>query len=157
MGRELRPSESLSAARQRGASWPRGLAALGATVTAVLISACGTGSPAHFKNQPRPAVPVDLSVYMDNNHISISPAKVGAGPVILYITNQASGAQTLNIDNAHGSAVATSGHINSGTTAQISTSLRTGTYRLAGGAKIATARLKIGKPRPNADNVLLQP
>jgi hypothetical protein len=151
---EPRLPEFVSAVRPPGAPWSRALVAVAAMVA---LSGCGTGSPAHFENRPRPAVPVDLSVYMDNHHISISPTKVGAGPVILYVTNQATGAQTLNIENAHGSAVATSGHINSGTTAQISTSLRTGTYKLAGSARIATARLKIGKPRPNADNVLLQP
>ena len=135
----------------------RGAVALAAVASGVALAACGTGSPAHFKNDARPPVPVDLSVYMDNNHVSISPAKLGAGPVILYVTNQASGTQTLTIRNAHGGSVASSGHINSGATAQVTANLKTGTYKIAGGAKASAAQLKITKSRPNADNVLLQP
>ena len=123
---------------------------------AVAISACGGGGT-HFANEPRPPVPVDLSVYIDNSHVSISPTRVGAGPVILYVTNQASSTQDLAVRNVKGGSVASSGHINSGSTAQVSTSLPTGTYEIAGSAKIAPAKLKITQARQNADNVLLQP
>jgi hypothetical protein len=150
MGRGLRFS------RDSGRRRRPGTIVLGAVLAALVLSACGGGG-AHFKNEPRPAVPVDLSVYIDNGHVSISPTKVGAGPVILYITNQASGTQTLAIKTRGGSSVASSGHINSGSTAQINTSLKTGTYDIASGSKIPAAKLTISKARKNADNVLLAP
>jgi hypothetical protein len=149
-------SRSVRLSRDSGVPQRRGRVGLAAAVAAVGVSACGGGGT-QFANDPRPPVPVDLSVYIDNNHVSISPAKIGAGPVILYVTNQASGSETLAIKTSGGSSVASSGHINSGSTAQVTANLKTGTYDIAGGTKIPPAKLKIGKPRKNADNVLLQP
>jgi hypothetical protein len=120
------------------------------------VTACGSST--HFQNLPRPATPVDLSVYVNNSHVSISPSRVGAGPLILYVTNQASGPRTVAIRSADGSSLASSGRINSGQTAQISTNLRSpGVYSIAGGAQVPPARLDISKPRPDSNNVLLQP
>ncbi len=133
-----------------------GLSALTAGALALALTGCG-GGDSQFTNTPRPPVQVDLSVYIDNHHVSVSPTNVGAGPVLVIVTNQASSTQTLTITNRAGSSVASSGHIHSGQTAQISTDLRTGTYDVATSAKISAARLKIGTTRPNADNVLLAP
>jgi hypothetical protein len=63
----------------------------------------------------------------------------------------------LAIKAAGGSAIASSGDINSGQTAQVNADLKTGTYDIASGTKIPPAKLTIGKARKNADNVLLQP
>ncbi len=150
MGRGVRLSSDFRGPRRRG------LISLAAGAAAIGLAACGGGGT-HFENEPRPPVTVDLSVYIDNSHVSISPTKVGAGPVILYVTNQASGTETLAIKDAGGGAVATSGHINSGQTAQVTADLKTGTYDIASGTKIPPAKLRITKARKNADNVLLQP
>ena len=129
---------------------------LAAAAVALALAGCGGGT--HFANAPRPPAPIDLSVYIANGRISVSPSHAGAGPVTLYVTNQASGAQNLQIRDAHGSSLASTGSINTGQTAQISTDLRTpGTYEIAVGAQIPPARLHIGRPRPNSDNALLQP
>jgi hypothetical protein len=134
----------------------RAAGSLTATATLALgLGACGGGT--HFANRPRPAIPVDLTVYVNNSHVSISPARVGAGPVILYVTNQASGPETVAIRSQTGSTLASSGAINRGQTAQISTNLRAqGSYSIAAG-KISPAHLQITKPRPNSDNALLEP
>jgi hypothetical protein len=139
--------------------WGRRRGGLGLLLaaTALALAGCGTGSPQHFADKPRPAVPVDLTVYVDNQHVSVSPARVGAGPVILYVTNQASHTQNVAITTARGRSVASSGRINAGATAQITANLKRGSYRVRAAAHTAAARLRITHPRPNADNVLLQP
>ena len=153
MGRGVRGARDGERSRRRAQALLFGL--LGA-LCAVALAACGGGGQ-HFADVPRPPTPVDLSVYINNRHVAISPAKVGAGPVVLYVTNQASRTETLTIRRA-GAAVASSGPINSGQTAQVSADLRSpGSYAIATGGPVRAARLRIGKPRPNADNVLLQP
>jgi hypothetical protein len=160
MGRGVAVSRESGRPRRRAQSGLTGLTGLCAAVAALALAGCGSSQ--HFADNPRPATPIDLSVYVDNNHVSISPAHVGAGPVILYVTNQASNAQTLSIKSSKGSPIADTGTINSGQTAQLQTDLKTGTYSVTTGAKITgasivPAKLDIGKPRQNADNVLLQP
>ena len=55
--------------------------------TALVVSACGSSAPGRVN--PRPAAPVNLTVFIDNSRVSVSPAIVGAGPVEFIITNQA--------------------------------------------------------------------
>src|ERR1700692_3414479 len=85
--------------------------ALLATV-ALAIAGCGSGTK--FANKPRPATPVDLTVYINNQRVSVSPASVGAGPVILIVTNQANKTESLTVQRAgnSGSTLATAGPIN---------------------------------------------
>ncbi len=54
---------------------------------ALAVSACG--SSATGATTPRPPAPVNLTVYIDNSRVSVSPSSVGAGPVEFIITNQA--------------------------------------------------------------------
>ncbi|MHB8659233.1 MAG: hypothetical protein ACYC91_15010 [Solirubrobacteraceae bacterium] len=141
------------------------------TIFAVLsvsaLSVAGCGSTATFANKPRPPVPVDLSVYIDNARVSVSPASVGAGPVNFIVTNQASRNESLTIQPAGGgSNLASTGPINPQATAQVTVDFGSGDYTIASGSaggSLATsrgprpARLHIGPARPSANNVLLQP
>ena len=140
--------------------WTIGMLAIGA----LAVSGCGGTSKG--ATQPRPPAPVNLSVYIDNSRVSVSPATVGAGPVALIITNQASNAESLAILPAGSSAgqhLANTGPINPQATAQVTVDFSTpGRYSLStggdtGGSSIRAASLHIGKPRPSSDNQLLQP
>jgi hypothetical protein len=136
---------------------------------ALAIAGCGSGTK--FANKPRPATPVDLTVYINNQRVSVSPASVGAGPVIFIVTNQADKTESLTVQHAgnSGSAVATTGPINPQETAQVTVDFGSGDYTVstgksgstdaaqAGAASIQAATLHIGKPRPSASNALLQP
>jgi hypothetical protein len=126
---------------------------------ALLVTACGSGT--HFANRPRPPVPVNLTVYINNARISVSPSSVGAGPVNFIITNQAQQAESLTIAPHSGSSVATTGPINPQGTAQVTVNLDSpGEYELTTGAasgSIQPAPLHIGPARPSAANQLLQP
>ncbi|HET9720419.1 MAG TPA: hypothetical protein VFP55_10105 [Solirubrobacteraceae bacterium] len=134
---------------------------------AVALSGCG--STAHFADRNRPPTPVDLTVYINDAKVSVSPASVGAGPVIFYVTNQASRTESLIVRSAAGRSLANTGPINPRSTAQVQVDFRQGSYRLTTSSAtpsdaasltappVAPATLRIGAPRPNADNALLQP
>ncbi len=134
----------------------------------LLISACGSSGDT-FKNDPRPPVPVNLTVYIDNARVSVSPASVGAGPVVFLVTNSATRTETLMVQSAGGGTLANTGPINPQTTAQVTVDLHSpGVYTVSTGrsgsnaflnsaATIAPAQIRIGGPRPSASNQLLQP
>src|SRR5262249_25269399 len=149
-----------------------GLKRIGIIVIATgVVAGCGSG--AHFANHPAPPVPVNLTVYINNQSVSVSPNKVGAGPVVLIITNQARTAHSLTVIPAGASAaqpIADTGPINPQATAQLTVNLNTpGAYTVGISANASTeasaalpsgvkpAVLQVGHPRPSGSNALLQP
>jgi len=140
------------------------------TVTALAVSGCGGGS--HFANKPRPATPVNLTVYVSDNRVSVSPDSVGAGQIVFIVTNQASKTESLSIHPAGepNRSLATTGPINPQATAQVTVDLHEpGDYTIAAGKTSGTqaqlanpsdihpGQLHIGQPRASASNALLQP
>jgi uncharacterized protein involved in exopolysaccharide biosynthesis len=134
------------------------------------FSVAGCGGGAHFANNPRPPTPVDLTVYINNNRVLVSPSSVGGGPVIFIITNQSSQAQSLTIQPASGgTALASTAPINPQATSQIQVNFSPGNYTMTTGnpgstdanqatpSSIQPASLYIGPKRANGNNVLLQP
>lgn len=130
------------------------------------LAGCGGGK--HFADNSRPATPVNVSVYIDNSRISVSPTSVGAGPVVFVVTNQASRAEALTLKPAAGGGtVASTAPINPQATSQFTVDFnKQGGYTLATrasndtaltGTTIRSASLHIGKARPNANNALLEP
>ncbi len=139
-------------------------------VTMLALVGCGSGGT--FANKTRPATPVDLTVYIDNARVSVSPATVGAGEVIFIVTNQADTAQSLTIHPAGNpsQSLGTTGPINPQATDQVTVDFSNpGTYSVAStGAgnsdaaqatahHIAPASLHVGKKRTGSNGVLLQP
>lgn len=130
-------------------------------IGALVLSACGSTSSG--ATTPRPAAPVNLTVYIDNSGVSVSPASVTAGAVTFIITNQASQAESLSIaPSAGGNALANTGPINPQATAQVTVEFSTrGGYSLSTGdggsgtGKVAT--IQVGGARSSSDNQLLQP
>jgi hypothetical protein len=141
-------------------------------LAAVMVSACGSGG-GHFANNPRPPGPVNVTVYINDQQVSISPASVGAGPVVFIVTNQASKALSIRILQGNAAAaqsVADTGPISPQATAQVKVDLRQQTtYRVATSVMASTqaaaataspirpALLRIGKPRASASNQLMAP
>ncbi len=145
--------------------WTVGMCA----ASALLLVACG-GSTGSFQNRPRPPIPVNLSVYINDARVSVSPSSVGAGPVEFIVTNAARQTESLSIQSADGSqTLGSTGPINPQTTAQVTVDFRTpGDYQVATGksgtlaqqdapASIRAAALHIGSQRASASNALLQP
>lgn len=147
----------------------RGTTAPMLVVAAVGVAGCGGGS--HYANLPRPPAPVNLTVYIDDHRVSVSPASVGAGPVELIVTNQASNAESLAVLPAGAAApqpLADTGPISPQATAQVTVNLNSPGYYTVGIASgpstqaaastpIEAATLHVGKPRPSASSQLLQP
>jgi hypothetical protein len=153
-------------------------------VVAAALTGCGS-SGGHFANNPRPPTPVNLTVYINDQKVSLSPAAVGAGPVVFIVTNQASRAESVTIvpagdasaqpaTNTPGcssgsSALACTGPISPMATAQVKVSLGTGAYTVAttssSGTEAASAALppiqpallRIGGQRPSSSGQLLIP
>jgi hypothetical protein len=136
---------------------------------AISVSACGAGSSSSA-GKPRPAAPVNLSVYVGDAKVTVSPGLVGAGPIVFIVTNQARRAESLAISaGGRSSSLASTSPINPQATTQVTVDLRPGHYTIATGPLRATdasaaprsaihpASLRVGRERPNSDNVLLQP
>lgn len=143
--------------RQRASA--RAIVTLGAT--GLIVAACG--SEDDYANKPRPATPIVVSAAISEKSVSVSPQKFGAGPITLIVTNQTGAAQevTLETDEIGGSATGIqqeSGPINPGDTASLKAELEEGTYRVGvDGAGIESSALRVGEPRPSAQDKLLQP
>ena len=143
-----------------------------ATLTVMTVAVVGCGGGTQFANNPRPPAPVNLSVYVNDARVSVSPNAVGAGQIIFIVTNQASKTESLSIhpSGSPGRSLASTGPINPQSTAQVTVDLRgprdytiaagkAGTSQAARAAPgpIQPGELHVGKPRPSASNALLQP
>ena len=125
--------------------------------SALALTACGSTSSGAVT--PRPPAPVNLTVYIDNGSVSVSPSSVGAGPVTFIITNQASQAESLSIlrsSSSAGDPLASTGPINPQATAQVTVNFCSrGTYSLSTGAadagtgsSIRPASIAVGSRAP---------
>ena len=64
----------------------------GVAVAALLVAGCGEDD---FANEPRTPVRVELTGVIQEDKVTISPAKVGAGPILITISNQTERARTI--------------------------------------------------------------
>ena len=137
----------------------RGSAAvLAAGVIGVLAAGCGGED---FKNRPRPPVPTELTGVIQEKKVTVSPNKVGAGPILITVSNQTKEAHTLTLE---GEGVRERiPPINPLDTATIQKTLKRGTYEVRAGSSVAVARevapasLVVGKKRPDSNDKLLLP
>jgi len=139
-------------------------------VASVVLAGCGNGGT-HFADKPRPPSPINLTVYINDQRVSISPSRVGAGPVDFIVTNQASHAESMIISakSASSQQLASTGPISPQGTFQVTVDFKPGEYTVAtssGGTTeaaaalpggIQPAQLKVGKERPSASGQLLNP
>lgn len=136
-------------------------------VTAAAVAACGStgGKSAALL---RPPSPVNLSVYVSDSRISVSPASVGAGPIVFIITNQARRSEALAVSRGSRT-LATTAPINPQGTTQVTVDTRPGRYTVAAAphgateaqltqsSPIAPATIRVGRRRASSGNSVLQP
>jgi hypothetical protein len=133
-------------------------ACAGLAAVAVLIAGCGEDD---FKNEARAPVRLALTGVIQDDKVTVSPAKIGAGPVEITISNQTSRERTITLEG--GSITEQQGPVQPGDTATIQKTLEPGSYEVRAGSKKAVRReiqpalLEIGKQRKNSNNELLQP
>ena len=126
---------------------------------ALALASCGGGKD--FANKPRPPVTLELTGVITKQKVTISPHKVGAGPVVITVSNQSEQARTLTLDgNGIQERV---GPINPLDTAKLQKTLKPGRYTVTAGSEKATAAplkaatLVIGKERASASDKVLLP
>lgn len=148
---------------QRRTSRQAALAACALTA-ALTLTACGADDSKRT-NSERPPVPIVISAAINDDAVSVSPKRFGAGPITLVISNQSTSSQQVTletVDDPGGSspgvkAIAT-GPISPRETASVKGNVKQGTYALRVGADgVRAARIVVGEQRPSAQNDLLQP
>jgi hypothetical protein len=130
----------------------------GLAVAAAVVAGCGEDD---FKNEARAPVPIELTGVIQDEGVTVSPAKVGAGPVLITISNQTKQPHTLTLEGEQISEQA--GPVQPLETETITKTLRSGRYEVRAGSEkavrkeIAPAILTIGRQRQASNNELLLP
>ncbi len=138
----------------------RALSLLFGGVLACAPTACGQEE---FANEPRPPVPLQLSGVITQREVEVSPARVGAGPIIVIVANQTDESHTVTLEGERLREMV--GPINPGDTATIQATLTEGEYEVKAGseravepsAQIRPAELVIAGARPTSEDELLLP
>lgn len=136
--------------------------ALSATVLAIAGAGCGASES--YDNAERPPAPINIAVSLTPDRVSISPDRIGAGPVVLLVSNQSTRSREVVLDapaHADGSCVdgnASSGPINPQGTARVQLPLVEGRCTIAvADGDLRPARLVVGPQRASAQQDVLQP
>ena len=106
-----------------------------------------------------------ISASINDEAVSVSPKRFGAGPITLVISNQSASSQQVTLETADdpggsnpGVKAIETGPISPRETASVKGEVKQGTYALRVGADgVRAARIVVGKQRPSAQNELLQP
>jgi hypothetical protein len=132
-----------------------------ALLATAAMTATGCGGSSHFQNKPRPPAPVQLTGVITDKGVTVSPNRVGAGPVILLISNQTQDAHTITLDGEN--TKDTVGPINPLDTAKLQQTVEQGSYQVkAGSSRAAKKELKpgtldVGPPRKSSSDQVLLP
>jgi hypothetical protein len=136
----------------------RATACAGLAIAAAILGGCGEDD---FENEPRAPVRVALTGVIQDDEVTVSPAKVGAGPVEITISNQTDAEHSVTLEGE--SIVERQGPVAPGDTVTIQKTLTQGDYEVKAGSEKAVPReirpavLRIGKERRNSNNELLLP
>jgi hypothetical protein len=135
-----------------------GRAAAACLLAGAVLAACGDED---FANDPRPPVPIDLSGVVQDDGVTVSPARVGAGPLRITFANLTDAKHTITLE---GESLRTRiGPIGPGDTGVIQKTLEPGDYEVRAGSsravpkEIPAAQLRIGKQRRDSNDRLLLP
>ncbi|HWK27312.1 MAG TPA: hypothetical protein VNS09_12165 [Solirubrobacter sp.] len=126
----------------------------------VALAGCGAESR---ENHPRPPVPITMAAAIHPGGIEVSPPRAGAGEITLIVSNQSGTPQTVTFETDElgggtGGVRVRSGRIAPRSTGRLTVVPRAGTYSLhTSDRRIRPARVRIGPPRPSAQNRVLLP
>lgn len=125
------------------------------------LGACGEDD---FENEPRPPTPIQLTGVITEEKVTVSPGDVGAGPVVITISNQTKASRIVTLESTGGGNVREEvGPINPLDVATIQRTLDQGQYTVKAGSEAAVKReiepatLNIGAPRESGSDDLLLP
>ena len=130
----------------------------GLVAVAAMLGGCGEDD---FENEARAPVRIALTGVIQDDEVTVSPAKVGAGPVEITISNQTDGERTITLEGE--SITEDGGPVQPGDTVTLQKTLEPGSYEVRAGSEkavrqeIQPAVLEIGRERENSNNELLLP
>ena len=130
----------------------------GLVAAAAVLGGCGEDD---FENEARAPVRVALTGVIQDDEVTVSPAKVGAGPVEITISNQTDSERTITLEGE--SITEEGGPVQPGDTVTLQKTLEPGSYEVRAGSEkavrkeIRPAVLEIGRKRKNSNNELLLP
>ena len=125
----------------------------------VVLAGCGGGDD--FENKPRPAIPLQLTGVINPKRVTVSPNRVGSGPLVLNIANQTEESHTVTLEGED--VRERVGPINPGDVATIQKTVKAGQYEVRAGSaravptEIKPATLVVGAARRSAQDKLLLP
>jgi hypothetical protein len=121
-----------------------------------LLVATGCGSTETRTNNPRPPSPINVGVKIDDEKISASPSRFGAGPIVMFVANQSTASHRLTLDGPQ--LRQSVGPINPQDTATLKVNVRPGEHTLSvNGGNVKARDISVGPERPSGQNELLQP
>lgn len=129
-----------------------------AVAAAAFLAGCGEED---FKNEARAPVREALTGVIQDDEVTVSPSRIGAGPVEITISNQTDANHSITLEGE--SVVERGGRVAPGDTATIQKTLKPGSYEVKAGSEKAVRReirpaiLRIGKERESSNNDLLLP
>jgi hypothetical protein len=127
-------------------------------IAGAFLAGCGDDD---FENEARAPVREALTGVIQDDAVTVSPSKIGAGPVEITISNQTDANRSITLEGE--SIVERQGPVAPGDTATIQKTLQPGSYEVRAGSRRALRReirpaiLRIGKERENSNNDLLLP
>jgi hypothetical protein len=128
---------------------------------ALALAGCGEDD---FENEPRPPVPIQLTGVITEEKVTVSPNDVGAGPIVLTVSNQTDASHTVTLESSDDGTIREQvGPINPLDTATLQRTLEPGTYTVTAGSeaavpqRITPATLTIGEDRKSGSDELLLP
>lgn len=130
----------------------------GLAIASAIVAGCGEED---FKNEARAPVREALTGVIQDDKVTVSPSRLGAGPVEITISNQTEADHTVTLEGE--SIVERQGPVAPGATVTIQKTLTRGSYEVKAGSEKAVPReirpaiLKIGEQRKNSNNELLLP
>lgn len=125
---------------------------LAVALSAVALSACGRDD---FENEPRPALPSEVSVEIGDKGVVVSPSEFGAGLVNFTIVNLADTTTSLVIS---GPTELETQELAPGTNKIVKTEVTTGEYEAsAGAAQAEPFQFEVGPDNDSAQHDLLLP
>ena len=128
-----------------------------AVAAAAGIAGCGNEDHA---NRERPPATINVTAAIADGRIHVSPREFGAGPIRLLVSNRTASAQEVTFETAGDASgvTQTSAPISPQGAGTLEIDTTEGEYELSTGYDgIPPVAVKVGAPRPSAQNELLQP
>jgi hypothetical protein len=131
-----------------------------ALAVAAAVGIAGCGEDDHRTNRERPPATINVTAAISDGRVHVSPRAFGAGPIRLIVSNQTTAAQALTFEtggDASGVTQTTEPIVPNGT-ATLDVDVPEGEYEvMTDDRKVEPAAVKVGAPRPSAQNELLLP